>query len=66
MIDPDSPFGTVSRHAGGGPGYVTAAFHFPKAEDRNVIGVALVNSDRSDLGMEIAWATAEVITETSS
>jgi len=66
MIDPDSRFGTVSGHAGGGPGYSTAAFHFPNEGERNVICVALVNSDRGDLGMAIAWTMAEVAMGTSA
>lgn len=29
MIGADGPRGLVVGHAGGGPGYSTAAFHFP-------------------------------------
>ncbi|MGB3307320.1 MAG: serine hydrolase [Thermomicrobiales bacterium] len=65
MIDPNSRLGTVGGHTGGGPGYSTAAFHFPRAGERNVICVALVNSDRGR-EMEIAWTMAEVVAETSA
>jgi len=65
-IDPNSRLGTVSGHPGGGPGYSTAAFHFPEAGERNVICVALVNSDRGDLRMKIAWTMAEVVAEASA
>ena len=27
MIDPESPWGLVAGHNGGGPGYVSSAFH---------------------------------------
>ncbi|HWV36706.1 MAG TPA: serine hydrolase [Thermomicrobiales bacterium] len=65
-IDPSSRLGTVSGHAGGEPGYSTAAFHFPEAGERNVICVALLNSDRGDLRMKIAWTMAEVVAEASA
>ena len=56
MVDLDSCFGRVAGHAGGGPGYSTAAFHFPDVAGRRVTSVALANRDGSDLGLAIAFA----------
>ncbi|HLL50087.1 MAG TPA: serine hydrolase domain-containing protein [Thermomicrobiales bacterium] len=56
MIDLGSTYGRVAGHAGGGPGYSTAAFHFPDVVGHRITSVALVNRDCPDLGTEIAFA----------
>ena len=58
MIDLGSPYGQVAGHAGGGPGYSTAAFHFPDVAGRRLTSVALANRDHPDLGLAIAFALA--------
>jgi D-alanyl-D-alanine carboxypeptidase len=55
MLDPASPYGVVAGHAGGGPGYSTAAFHFPDVASRRVTAVALVNRDGGNLAVELAF-----------
>jgi D-alanyl-D-alanine carboxypeptidase len=55
MVDLGSPYGRVAGHAGGGPGYSTAAFHFPDVLGQRLTSVALVNRDQPDLGTEIAF-----------
>lgn len=59
MLDLDSPFGQVAGHAGGGPGYSTAAFHFPDVAGQRVTAVALANRDAGDVATSIAFALAE-------
>jgi len=55
MVDLGSSYGRVAGHAGGGPGYSTAAFHFPDVAGRRLTSVALVNRDQPDLGPAIAF-----------
>jgi D-alanyl-D-alanine carboxypeptidase len=59
MIDAGSPYGLVVGHAGGGPGYATAAFHFPDIGGQAVTVVALANRDHDEIGVEIAFALAQ-------
>jgi D-alanyl-D-alanine carboxypeptidase len=59
MVDLASPYGLVAGHAGGGPGYSAAAFHVPDVAGHRLTSVALVNRDRPDLGMEIAFALVD-------
>ena len=56
MVDLGSPYGRVAGHAGGGPGYSAAAFHFPDVAGRRLTSVAVANRDGSDLGTEISFA----------
>jgi D-alanyl-D-alanine carboxypeptidase len=56
MIDFGLRYGRVAGHAGGGPGYAAAAFHFSDVAGRRLTSVALVNRDGSDLGTAIAFA----------
>jgi D-alanyl-D-alanine carboxypeptidase len=58
MLDPASPYGTVAGHTGGGPGYATAAYHFPDVSGHKVTIVALVNRDGGDTGSEIVFTLA--------
>lgn len=50
--------GRVAGHAGGGPGFSTAAFHFPDVAGHRLTCVALANRDQPNLGMRIAFALA--------
>jgi D-alanyl-D-alanine carboxypeptidase len=62
MVDLASPHGRVAGHAGGGPGYSTAAFHFPNLRGHRVTAVVLVNRDRpDDLAMRIAFDLASFV-----
>lgn len=59
MLDLDSPFGQVAGHAGGGPGYSTAAFHFPDVVGQRVTAVALANRDDGDVATSIVFALGD-------
>jgi len=61
MIDPESPYGAVVGHGGGGPGYSTGALVFPDRSGRQVISVALVNRDEADLGLTIVFNLADTL-----
>ncbi|HEV2065480.1 MAG TPA: serine hydrolase domain-containing protein [Thermomicrobiales bacterium] len=61
MIDLDASHGLVVGHAGGGPGYSTAAFHFPDVNGERVTIVALANRDHDEIGVEIVFSLAELI-----
>ncbi len=63
MLDLASPFGLVAGHGGGGPGYATAAFHFPDVAGRRVTSAALVNRDAGEEAMEVAFALARRVAE---
>jgi D-alanyl-D-alanine carboxypeptidase len=59
MIDIANPFGVVAGHTGGGPGYSTAAYHFPDVHGHKVSSIALVNRDGSDVATDIAFAMVQ-------
>ena len=59
MIDTANRFGIVAGHTGGGPGYSTAAYHFPDVDGHRVTSVALVNRDGSDLATDIAFTMVQ-------
>ena len=59
MVDLGPPAGRVAGHGGGGPGYSTAAFHFPDLNGSRVSSVALVNRDGDNIGLRIAIALAK-------
>ena len=61
MIDPESRFGLVAGHTGGGPGYSTAAYRFSDVNRRRVTAVALVNRDGSDLATDIVFSMAGIL-----
>lgn len=63
MIDLSNRFGLVAGHTGGGPGYSTAAYHFPDVGGHRVTSVALVNRDGSDIATDIAFSMVERIAE---
>lgn len=58
MIDPANRFGYVAGHTGGGPGYSTAAYHFPDVAAHRVTSVALVNRDGNDIATDIVFSIA--------
>lgn len=61
MIDSDNRFGMVAGHTGGGPGYSTAAYHFPDMQGGRVTSVALVNRDGRDTAADIAFSMTEML-----
>jgi len=61
MIDADAPRPPVVGHAGGGPGYSTAAFHFPDLSGKAVTIMALANRDGGEISTEIVFTLAELI-----
>jgi D-alanyl-D-alanine carboxypeptidase len=63
MIDAASPYGLLLGHAGGGPGYATAALCYPDVDGRSITAVALANDDASDLGLAIAHRLATAVAE---
>ena len=58
MIDPANRFGCVAGHTGGGPGYSTAAYHFPDVAAHRVTSVALVNHDGNDIATDTVFSIA--------
>lgn len=63
MIDRDSPYGSVAGHAGGGPGYSTAVFHFSNVESRAITIAALTNRDTSEVATKIVFAIADLLAD---
>lgn len=66
MIDPQSRYGIMAGHAGGGPGYSAGALHVPDAHGHTITSVALANRDQPDLGLRIAFTLIELLAETLS
>jgi D-alanyl-D-alanine carboxypeptidase len=62
MVDRQSPYGVLSGHGGGGPGYSAAAFSFSHIAGQRVTTVALVNQDQPPQAMPIAFALAHALT----
>lgn len=61
MLDPASPYGLVAGHAGGGPGYSTAAIHFPHLAGRPTTIAVLLNRDRDEAALRLVFALAEAV-----
>jgi hypothetical protein len=61
MLDPEHRFGCVVGHTGGGPGYATAAYHFPDVAGRRVTVGAMANRDGGDTATAIAFRVAEAL-----
>lgn len=55
MLDPQSPYGLVAGHGGGGPGYDTAALHFADVAGQEVVAVLLANRDGAGLALRLAF-----------
>jgi D-alanyl-D-alanine carboxypeptidase len=62
-LDLESPYGKMGGHAGGGPGYATAAFHFPNLVDAQVTIVALLNRDEANYSLMLVDKIAQVLLE---
>lgn len=58
MLDRGSRHGTITGHAGGGPGYSTAVLHLPNASGHALTVSAFVNRDHDDTGLKLAWMLA--------
>ncbi len=63
MIDAGSPHDPLLGHAGGGPGYATAALCWPNVAGHAIVAVALVNRDINDLGLRIAHHLGTAVVE---
>lgn len=55
MIDHANPYGVVAGHTGGGPGFSTAVYHFPKVSGQQVTAAVLVNRDGADTASDLAF-----------
>lgn len=58
FIDTASPYGRVTGHNGGGPGYSIAAFHFSSLAGRATTIAAATNRDGDNVGIDVAYAVA--------
>jgi D-alanyl-D-alanine carboxypeptidase len=56
MLDPQSQYGLLAGHGGGGPGYAAGALCWPAAGGRRVVAVALANGDGGEVGLQVAAA----------
>jgi hypothetical protein len=61
MTDLASRYGQIAGHAGGGPGYATAAFHFPDVAGHRVTSVALINHDCANSAVPIVFALVDLV-----
>ena len=61
MLDPESPYGLIAGHGGGGPGYSAAALHVADVADRPLIITVLANRDHPDIAFEIAFNLLELV-----
>lgn len=64
MIDPQSAYGILVGHGGGGPGYSAGVLHVPDAHGHTITSVALANRDQPDLGLRIAFTLIALLAET--
>jgi D-alanyl-D-alanine carboxypeptidase len=60
MIDPQSRYGVIVGHGGGGPGYSAGALHLPDVHGHRITSIALANRDQDDLGLSLAFQLAMV------
>ena len=63
MIDPESRYGLMAGHGGGGPGYSAGVLHLPFANGRRITSAVLTNSDAGDSGLQIAFRLAMLAAE---
>ncbi len=63
MVDRNPRNGIVAGHAGGGPGFATAAFHFSTIHGHRLTVAGLANSDDGDLGTRAVFEVAELVSE---
>jgi D-alanyl-D-alanine carboxypeptidase len=64
MIDPQSRYGVIAGHGGGGPGYSAAALHVPDVHGRCITSIALANRDQPDLSLRIAFTMVMMLADT--
>lgn len=65
MIDPESRFGVIAGHGGGGPGYSIGALQIPDVHGRRITSVAMTNSDQGDdIGLTLAFNLAMLVGDT--
>lgn len=60
-VDVESPYGGMWGHTGEGPGYSTAAFHFPKLVNSQITIVTLLNRDQPNSGLILVDKIAQVL-----
>lgn len=61
MIDPQSSYGIIAGHGGGGPGYSAGALHIPNVHGHRITSIVLGNRDQDDLGLRTAFALATIL-----
>lgn len=59
MMDRANRHGVVVGHSGGGPGFSTAAYHFPAVKGHQVTAAALVNRDGGDIASDIVFGLVQ-------
>jgi D-alanyl-D-alanine carboxypeptidase len=62
MADPDSPYGAMYGHNGGGPGYSASAYHFRSPQEPITIAV-LLNIENSEAAEIMVLATTKALAE---
>ena len=63
MIDEGSRFGILAGNGGGGPGYSAGALTILDASGRRITSIALANSDCGDIGLQVAFSTAMMLSD---
>jgi D-alanyl-D-alanine carboxypeptidase len=61
MLDTASPWGLMAGHGGGGPGYSAGVLHLPDWNGHSVTCAALVNNDRGDWGLKLAFTVLKEV-----
>lgn len=64
MIDPQSRYGLLAGHGGGGPGYTAGVIHLPDVRGHRVTSVVLTNRDQDDLSLRTAFTLALLLADT--
>ena len=63
FVDTAAPYGRVSGHNGGGPGYSIAAFHFSALAGRPTTIAAATNREGDNVGLDVVYAVARLLAE---
>jgi D-alanyl-D-alanine carboxypeptidase len=63
MIDPQSQYGLIAGHGGGGPGYSAGALHIPNVHGRRITSIVLANRDQDELGLRMAFTLAMMVAD---
>jgi D-alanyl-D-alanine carboxypeptidase len=61
MLDPQSSYGLIAGHGGGGPGYSAGVLHLPDVDGHHITSVVLANRDQDDLGLGMAFKLATIL-----